>query len=62
MTDREWYLANNCTHSHCPENCESPQPSLRPDGSMLCMKCACLFGVESEMIPCVPATCPEAKP
>jgi hypothetical protein len=51
-----WYHANNCTHAHCPQNCEHPQPLLH-DGELLCGRCLILLGERSPMIPCTPAIC-----
>ena len=28
MDNQKWYEDNNCTHAHCPEGCDKPQPSL----------------------------------
>ncbi len=56
MNELDWYSQHDCTHAHCPLECEKPQPMLR-DGKMLCMKCWVLDGIESEVIPCTPSLC-----
>lgn len=56
----DWYAEHGCTHAHCPLGCEKPQPAL-VDGKMLCMKCLVLTGQISEVVPCTPETCAEAR-
>jgi len=56
MDNQKWYEDNNCTHAHCPEGCDKPQPSL-VNRKMLCMRCYVKYGVISEMIPCDPKNC-----
>lgn len=52
-----WYKKNNCEHAHCPLECDKPQPSIGPDGELYCMRCLCLFGIETKMVPCTPDIC-----
>lgn len=56
MTEHDWYRIHNCSHAHCPLNCEHPRPFLDDRGRMLCGRCA-VYGAEMEMVPCSPETC-----
>lgn len=56
VTEQEWYVKHNCTHAHCIDECEHPQPYM-DDEALLCGRCAALCGVRSEMMPCVPGDC-----
>ena len=44
-------------HSHCPNDCEKPQPFIAHDGRELCGRCWFTAGIESEMISCTPEIC-----
>lgn len=56
----EWYERNGCSHAHCPEDCENPQPILADDGELYCGRCWFVGGeVVTKMIPCRPETCTE---
>lgn len=45
-------------HSHCPCDCEHPQP-FEQDGVWYCGRCWVKFGALCLMIPCTPETCNE---
>lgn len=51
MTIHEWYDWHQCTHAHCPQGCDHPQPFLWAD-KLLCGRCYFTEGVYTEMIPC----------
>jgi hypothetical protein len=56
QTKREWYERHDCTHAHCPHDCEHPQPIL--DGAeLLCLRCLTFEGRRTPMIPCTSETC-----
>lgn len=57
-SDLAWHEVRNCTHAHCPTGHDKSQPSL-VNGRMLCMRCLVLNGVEVEVVPCTPETCPD---
>lgn len=59
--EQAWYASNGCDHAHCPVGCDKPQPRT-VSGVLVCGKCLVINGVWSEMIPCTPAACEEAKP
>jgi hypothetical protein len=56
QTTREWYERHDCTHAHCPFDCEHPQPILDGD-ELLCLRCLTFEGRRTPMIPCTPETC-----
>lgn len=56
MTDLEWYTAHNCTHAHCPGDCEHPQPFILDD-KLVCGRCYFKYDEVVEMIPCTPQVC-----
>lgn len=56
LATTSWYEQHDCTHAHCPDGCEHPQPILI-DGRMLCGRCLIRFGEEVEVIPCTPEHC-----
>jgi hypothetical protein len=58
-TPREWYAAHGCTHAHCPEGCEHPQPFIDSinGGELLCGRCALRDRVRNVMIPCTVEAC-----
>lgn len=59
MTEQDWYRDHNCSHAHCPDGCEHPQPFLADDGRMLCGRCAVKYGEAVEVEPCSPLNCPD---
>lgn len=55
-------------HSHCPCDCDHPQPVQLADdervpqalrGQMVCGRCLFKFNEACVMVPCTPDTCPE---
>jgi hypothetical protein len=47
-----WYESHHCSHAHCPNDCEHPQPFLAADGRLLCGRCS-VYGQQAvEMLPC----------
>lgn len=52
-----WCQQNNCTHGHCPLDCEHPQPFRHPDGRFLCGRCWLVENIEAEMVACGPENC-----
>ncbi len=55
-TREEWYRANDCSHAHCPFECEHPQPFVDEE-ELLCGRCWFKFGERTIMIPCIPEIC-----
>ncbi len=53
---QQWCKNNNCSHGHCPFECEHPQPFIL-DGKLVCGQCAILRGEISVMVPCSPYNC-----
>lgn len=57
LTYREWCQQHNCTHAHCPNECEHPQPFSIGD-KLYCGRCAIRDKTGLiEMIPCTPEVC-----
>lgn len=56
--ESEWYVKNNCEHSHCPYDCEHPQPFIY-NGNLICGHCFFIDEIITFMIPCTPETCKE---
>lgn len=57
-----WCKDNNCSHGHCPEGCEHPQPiAVIFKGEtvvrLVCGRCLCKYEVLNEMVPCSPKDC-----
>jgi hypothetical protein len=52
-----WCFLRGCTHGHCPDHCEHPQPILLATGQFVCGRCLIRFGEISEMIACTPDNC-----
>ena len=59
LTYSDWCEAKGVSHAHCPLACWHPQPMLGADGRLLCGRCWHVDGKETEMVPCVPETCPD---
>jgi hypothetical protein len=65
MTDlelkEEWYKQHNCTHAHCPYECEHPQPFICSELpiELACGKCWWDTKTIVKMIPCIPESCNE---
>jgi hypothetical protein len=55
-TTAKWYTAHNCTHAHCPHDCEHPQPQLDGD-DLLCGRCLVIERRRTPMLPCTPEVC-----
>jgi hypothetical protein len=55
-TTVDWYKANDCTHAHCPEGCDHPQPFVQGD-ELWCGSCWFMHKVKTFMEPCRPAIC-----
>lgn len=54
----DWHEANGCEHSHCPFDCDKPQPQM--DGpDLICGRCAVLGNMRVLMVPCTPEFCGE---
>ena len=53
----EWCRANDCTHAHCPRECEKPQPIIDDQGVAICGRCWCVDGERVPVEPCRPETC-----
>jgi hypothetical protein len=52
-----WCVTNGCTHGHCPDGCEHPQPVELEDGRLVCGRCLCLACEVRELLPCLPSLC-----
>jgi hypothetical protein len=57
QTTSEWYERHGCSHAHCPNECEHPQPFMLDDGRVVCGRCAILDQELVDMLPCTPETC-----
>lgn len=57
MNAEAWYKAHNCTHAHCPFDCEHPQPFLLDDNILYCGHCWFVDTEMTKMIPCSPEVC-----
>lgn len=60
LKHEQWYKQNNCTHCHCPYDCEHPQPFLLMIDNkniMYCGRCYHTSGELVEMVPCNPEIC-----
>lgn len=55
-TVANWYVRNNCTHAHCPDDCEHPQPFMF-NNRFICGRCYFKYNDIVEMIPCTPEVC-----
>lgn len=51
-----WYARHDCSHAHCPLDCEHPQPFLDGD-ILLCGRCWFIEGRQTEMVACTPDVC-----
>ena len=56
---RDWCAARNCSHAHCPNDCDHPQPFVDYEGILLCGRCWILNGLRTLMLPCNKETCPD---
>lgn len=54
---REWCEVRGVTHAHCVLHCDKPQPTLLPDGRLVCGRCLVVDGVASECVACTPDVC-----
>jgi hypothetical protein len=52
-----WCLQRGVTHAHCPDGCEHPQPFVDATGTLLCGRCAAVYGERTAMVPCLPEVC-----
>lgn len=52
----EWCVANDCSHAHCPYDCEHPQPFIM-NGKLICGRCYFKDDDIVEMKPCSPENC-----
>lgn len=52
MTYQEWCIANNCSHAHCPNGCEHPQPIVGANAKCYCGRCYFKDNKLVEVIPC----------
>jgi hypothetical protein len=56
----EWCETNHCSHGHCPKGCWHPQPGrYTNDARIVCGKCFHEDGEITEIVPCIPTTCPD---
>lgn len=56
MTYPQWCEAHGCTHGHCPDECQHPQPRWH-QGTMVCGRCLVRFGEVVEVVPCNEDNC-----
>lgn len=56
---RDWCAAHDCSHAHCPYDCEHPQPYIDEDGTLLCGRCFWEADEHVVMEPCNKETCPD---
>lgn len=58
MSYGEWCIKNDCTHGHCPNGCEHPQPFFNDHSlDLICGKCYHDLGNVVSMIPCNKEIC-----
>lgn len=55
------YMTNFIKHSHCPNECEHPQPMTLETGVEICGSCWYHYHIITNMIPCTPETCLEMQ-
>lgn len=56
MTYTQWCIENKCTHGHCPDGCEHPQP-ISLDTKLVCGRCWIVFSDVVEIVPCLGKDC-----
>lgn len=52
-----WCEAHGVSHGHCPQGCEHPQPAMTDDGRLICMRCLCVEGLLTLVVPCGAGVC-----
>ena len=56
-TYKDWIAMHGVEHTHCPYDCDHPQPFILEPGSLVCGKCWFIHRIRTEMVPCAPEVC-----